>query len=197
MPTKAPGTSRPPRRPRGDFILFCFSIFKLHIKTLPYLRRVSTGQACGGRGAGSPRAPGSRALLAAPPARPRACALNQWLKEEAPTEGTETPELPPRRHGDLHRERRGMEHRPCRCRVAGGDGADGARCGDARAPTPRADALAAPSLPKYKGLHVKGPQQGRLPIKALPLTNSSPAARWFLLSRFHVSVHWRGTKPGS
>lgn len=54
-----------------------------------------------------------------------------------------------------------------------------------------------PSLPKYKGIHVKGPQQERLPIKALPLTNNRTAACWFLLSRFHISVHWRGTKPGS
>lgn len=43
---------------------------------------------------------------------------------------------------------------------------------------------------------LKVPKQERLPIKALPLTNNSTAARWFSLSGFHISVHWRGTKMG-
>lgn len=67
LPTKAPGTSRPLRRPREDFILFFFFflIFKLHIKTLPYSRRVSTGAGVW-RGEG-PGAPGERS-----PPRPTA-----------------------------------------------------------------------------------------------------------------------------
>lgn len=69
--------------------------------------------------------------------------------------------------------------------------------GTLRAPSPDTGTLASPSLPKDKGIHVKGPQQERLPIKATLLTNISATACCFLLSRFHISVHRRGTKPGS
>lgn len=142
------GSVCPPRHPAprghhdgpGGISYFFFPIFKLHIKTLPYLRRVSTGQACRGvRGARSPRAPQEQSPPR--PARPCACALNQWLKEKAPTEEREMPEPPTREHRNLHRGHRGTERRPCLRRVSDGDGADGACRGDAWAPTAQAGAL--------------------------------------------------------
>lgn len=106
------------------------------------------------------------------------------------------PELPTREHRNLHRGHRRTEHRPCLRRVSDGDGADGACHGDARALTAQAGALTSPSLPKYKGIHVKGPQQERLPIKALPLTNNRTAACWFLLSRYPHFSALEGNEAG-
>lgn len=63
LPTKAPGTSRPPRQPRGDFILLFFCLF-LNCTSKLY-------PTCGGSPRGGRAGPHLGAEPVPPPAQPR------------------------------------------------------------------------------------------------------------------------------